>query len=285
MSATDMTVQRVTGPSALGGGWARFWRLTWVIASKDYKLTYFGSVLGYVWSLMQPLMFFGVLYLVFSLILKFNRGVYGFPVLLLMNIVLFGFFQQGTGSSITSVVTRESLVRKMHFPRLVIPLATVLTQAFNVFFNLIVVLIFMVLYGIRPRLSWLLLPVLVVILFLFTLGIALLLSSLYVRFRDVAPIWGVVSQALYFASPVFIMIDNVLIHGPLVSRLYLFNPMAAILQQARHWMIGVGKGGRSPAAIMGGAEWLLVPAAILIVMCALGYWVFTREAPRIAEAL
>jgi ABC-2 type transport system permease protein len=286
MSAPELTMNEVRGPSALGGGWRRFWGLTWVIARKDYKLSYFGSALGYFWTLMQPLLFFGVLYLVFAVIISgINKGAKDFPVLLLMNIVLFGFFQGGTGSAIASVVVREGLVRKMHFPRLVIPLASVVTQAINLLFNLVVVIIFMLIYGAQPRLTWLLLPVLVVLLFVFTTGVAMLLSALYVRYRDVAPIWGVISQTLYFASPVFILIENVLKHGHGVTRVYLFNPMALILQQARHWMTGGPGGGASPASIMGGAVWLLVPLGILVGICALGYWVFQREAPRIAEEL
>lgn len=275
----------VRGPSALGGDWRRFANLVWVISKKDYKLSYFGSALGYVWSLMQPLLFFGVLYLVFAVIVQFNKGVPDFPVLLLMNIVLFGFFQQGTGASITSVVQRESLVRKMHFPRLVIPLATVVTQSINLGFNLVVVLLFMLAYGVHPRATWLLLPVLVLALFALTTGIAMLLSALYVRYRDIAPIWGVISQALYFASPVFILIDSVLVHGQIVARYYLFNPLATILQQARHWMIGGPVGGASPATIMGGKIWLLAPAGIALGLIVLGFWVFKREAPRIAEEL
>jgi ABC-2 type transport system permease protein len=285
MSTPELTMHEVRGPSALGGGWRRFWGLTWVIARKDYKLSYFGSALGYLWSLMQPLLFFGVLYLVFAVIINLNPLVKDFPVLLLMNIVLFGFFQAGTGGAITSVITREGLVRKMHFPRLVIPLATVVTQAINLFFNLIVVLVFMVIYGVRPRATWLLLPVLVVLLFIFTTGLAMLLSALYVRYRDVAPIWGVISQTLYFASPVFLLIENVLKHGQGVTRVYLFNPMALILQEARHWMIGGPRGGASAGTIMGGQLWVLVPLGILAGICLLGYWVFQREAPRIAEEL
>jgi ABC-2 type transport system permease protein len=285
MSVAHAPLTKVQGPSAISGDWGRFFRLTWVIAKKDYKLSYFGSILGYVWSLMQPLLFFGVLYLVFAVIVKFNKGVTDFPVLLLMNIVLFGFFQQSTGASIMSVVQRENLVRKMHFPRMVIPLATVVTQAINLAFNLTVVVIFMVLYGVQPRWTWLLLPVLVVLLFVLTTGVSMLLSSLYVRYRDVAPIWGVISQALYFASPVFIVIDNVLVHGRTASRYYLFNPIGVILQQARHWMIGGPGGGASPATIMGGKEWLLAPAGIAVVICVVGFWVFAREAPRIAEEL
>jgi ABC-2 type transport system permease protein len=285
VSAVDVKLTEVHGPSAFSGDWRRFVRLTWVIARKDYKLSYFGSVLGYVWSLMQPLLFFGVLYLVFAVIVKFNKGVVDFPVLLLMNIVLFGFFQSATGASIMSVIQRENLVRKMHFPRMVIPLATVVTQAINLAFNLAVVVIFMVAYGVRPRWTWLLLPVLVALLFIITTGVSMLLSALYVRYRDVAPIWGVISQALYFASPVFIVIDNVLVHGQTASRFYLFNPIGVILQQARHWMIGGPGGGASPATIMGGKVWLLAPAGIAVIICVVGFWVFAREAPRIAEEL
>jgi ABC-2 type transport system permease protein len=285
MSTPELIMNEVRGPSAVGGGWRRFWGLTWVIARKDYKLSYFGSALGYLWSLMQPLLFFGVLYLVFAVIINLNPDVKDFPVLLLMNIVLFGFFQAGTCGAITSVITREGLVRKMHFPRLVIPLATVVTQAINLFFNLIVVLVFMVIYGVHPRATWLLLPVLVGLLFIFTTGLAMLLSALYVRYRDVAPIWGVISQTLYFASPVFLLIENVLKHGHGVTRVYLFNPMALILQEARHWMIGGPRGGASAGTIMGGQLWVLVPLGILGGICLLGYWVFQREAPRIAEEL
>jgi ABC-2 type transport system permease protein len=285
MSSGDLPLTQVGGPSALGGGWRRFLHLTWVISKTNYKLTYFGSALGYVWSFMQPLLFFGILYLVFAVIVQFNRGVKDFPVLLLMNIVLFGFFQQATSASVTSVLARESMVRKMHFPRLVIPLSTVATSAITLVFNLVVALLFMVAYGVRPRLTWLLLPVLLLALFVLVTGIAMLLSALYVRYRDISPIWGVVSQALYFASPVFILIDSVLSHGRTASRFYLFNPMATILQQARHWMIGGPRGGVSPAMIMGGTAWLLVPIGIILGIWLAGYWVFSRAAPRIAEEL
>jgi ABC-2 type transport system permease protein len=285
VSTGDLSLRRVRGPSAISGGWGRFWRLTWVIAKKDYKLTYFGSVLGYIWSLMQPLLFFGVLYLMFAVVVEFNKGVPDFPVLLLMNIVLFGFFQGATGASIASVVVRENLVRKMHFPRLVIPVSTVVTASINLVFNLVVVMAFMLLYGVDPRWTWFGLVVVAAALFLFTAGLAMLLSSLYVRYRDIAPIWGVVSQALYFASPVFILIENILPHGQLVTRLYLFNPLATLLQQARHWMIGGPAGGSSPAVLMGGEAWLLVPTGIALGLLALGFWVFQRAAPHIAEEL
>jgi ABC-2 type transport system permease protein len=283
MSTPELELKRINGPSALGGGRRRFFHLTWLIASTDFKLTYFGSVLGYVWSFAQPLLFFGVLYVVFAVILQgaFTK-VRDFPVLLLMNIVLFNFFTGATSGAVGSVVQRENIVRKMHFPRLVIPLSVVITNGMQFVLNMVVVLIFMVAYGVHPRLTWLLFPVIVVALATFTCGVAMLLSALYVRYRDVAPIWGVVSQALFYASPVFITIETVQKHGHDIARYYLFNPLGAILQEARHWVIG---GSPGTPEVMGGSGWALIPLAILVGVFVLGYWTYSRAAPRIAEEL
>jgi ABC-2 type transport system permease protein len=284
VSTAPLELRRIEGPSALGGGARRFLHLTWLVASTDYKLTYFGSVLGYLWSFAQPLMFFGVLYLVFGVLLAktFAKAVPDFPVLLLMNIVLFNFFQGATGAAVSSVVARENLVRKMHFPRLVIPLAVVCTAAMQLCLNLAVVLVFMLIYGIEPRVTWLLLPVIALAFFVFTAGVSMLLSALYVRYRDVAPIWSVIGQALFYASPVFITIESIEQHGHSIVRYYLFNPLGAMLQQARHWMLGNSPG---TPAVMGGYEWAAIPLLIGLGICALGYWTFRREAPRIAEEL
>ena len=225
MTTETLPLAEVRGPSAFGGGWRRFVHLTWVISRTDYKLTYFGSILGYFWSFMQPLLFFGVLYVVFAVIITtLSKGVKDFPVLLLMNIVLFTFFQQSTTGSVSSIVIREAIVRKMHFPRLVIPLATVTTSAINLVFNLVVVLLFMLFYGVTPRWSWLGLPLILVALFTLVTGLAMLLSSLYVRYRDVAPIWSVITQALYFACPVFITINSILPHGQTAHALLPLQP-------------------------------------------------------------
>lgn len=284
MSISTLPLKRIKGPSAIGGGGRRFLHLTWLVATTDFKLTYFGSVLGYIWSFAQPLMFFGVLYLMFAVVLagKLSKGVVDFPVLLLMNIVLFNFFAGASGAAVPSVVQRENLVRKMHFPRLVIPLSVVGTALMQLMLNLVVVVGFMVAYGVQPRLTWLLLPVLVLALAILTTGAAMLLSALYVRYRDVAPIWGVVNQALFYASPVFITIESVESHSKTLARYYLFNPIGAILQQARHWMIGSSPG---VPAIMGGYLWALCPLVILLATFVIGYVTFSRMAPRIAEEL
>lgn len=272
----------VRGPSALGGGWRRFGHLTWLIGITDWKLAYFDSVLGYVWSLMRPILFFGVLYVMFDIVLNLSKGIKDFPVLLLMNVVLITFFQEATGQSVPSLVIRENLVRKMNFARLVIPMSTVLTALINFSLNMVVVIGFMLVYGVSPRLTWLLLPVAIIPLIVFTTGLAMLLSALYVRYRDVAPIWGVIGQVLFYASPIFYTVDRVAAHHASLARYYLFNPIAAVMQQARHWMVG---GSPGIAFWMGGRIWVLVPLGIVVLTFVLGLVVFARMAPQIAEEL
>jgi ABC-2 type transport system permease protein len=258
--------------------------LTWIIAATEFRLSYFGSALGYLWSLMRPLMFFGVLYVVFTQVLRFGEGIEAYPVLLLLNIVLFSFFSEATQASVTSVINREALVRKMHFPRMVIPLSTVLTGMLNLALNLIAVVVFMLAYGVSPRWTWLLLPVIVVPLIAVTAAVAMLLSSLYVRFRDVAPIWSVFVQLLFYASPVLYVATTLKKLGNgTVEQILLSNPLAVLLEQARHWFVDPS----APDAITttGGWELFLIPVAIFVAVCALGLWVFDREAPRIAELL
>src|SRR5690349_11756321 len=113
----------VHGPSALGGGRRRFFDLLWLMSMTEFKRVYFGTVLGYLWSLIRPLMLFAVLLFVFTKVFKVGHNLPYYPVLLLLGIVLFGFFQESTQNSVTSVVAQEGVVRKTQFPRLVIPLS------------------------------------------------------------------------------------------------------------------------------------------------------------------
>jgi ABC-2 type transport system permease protein len=273
--------QEIRGPSAYGGSWRRFMHLTWLIAVTDYRLTYFGSVLGYLWSLMRPLLLFGVLYLVFSSFLKFGDAIPHYRDLLLMNIVLFMFFSEATGQAVRAVLNRESLVRKMHFPRMVIPLSVVLTSMLNLAGNLVAVFVFILIDGVEPRWTWLLLPLLVIPLVMFTAGVSMILSSLYVSYRDIGPIWGVLTQLLFYGTPVLYAIETV--NPEALEKLLLANPLAAILQQARRWLIDADTPGAVNA--IGGLGWALLPLGIFIAVCGFGLWIFNHEAPRIAERL
>jgi ABC-2 type transport system permease protein len=280
VEATAPALRDIRGPSAFGGDPRRFLHLLWIIAVTDFRLTYFGSVLGYLWSLMRPLMLFGVLYLVFSQVVKFGDAIPDYPMVLLLNIVLFNFFSEATQNSVTAVVARESLVRKMHFPRLVIPLATVLTAGFNLAVNLLAVLAFFLVYGIDPMPSWLLLPVVLLPLIAFTTGVAAGLSALYVRYRDVQPIWIVASTLLFYGSPVLYTVESV----PEGARdWFLVNPLATILETARVWLVDASA--PTVAEVGGSALIWLPPVGLLLLVLALGLWLFNREAPRVAEEL
>jgi ABC-2 type transport system permease protein len=273
-------LREISGPSALGGGWRRFFDLTWLIAVNRFKVTYVGAVLGYVWTLVRPLLLFGVLLFVFTQIFKIGGQVEHYPVLLLFDIMLFSFFQEATQQALTSVVGEEGVVRKMQFPRLAIPLAAVLASVFTLGVNLIAVFIFILAYGTGPYWTWLLLPVLLLALLTITCAVGSILSALYVRYRDVQIIWSVLAQALFYATPVLYTLDLV----PHQFRwLILLNPLTPIFLQARNWIIDPSA--PSAAAAAGGAVKLLPALGIFVAVCLLAVWVFHREAPRMAEEL
>jgi ABC-2 type transport system permease protein len=247
------------------------------MAAMEFRRTYFGTSLGYLWSLCRPLLLFAVLLAVFTHVLRLSAGIPDYPVLLLLNIVLFGFFQEATTTAVGSVVNQESVVRKTHFPRLVIPLAVVTTSLFNLVLNLVVTFIFILAYGVSPTWTWLLLPVLIVWLLVLTIPVSMILASLYPRFRDIGIIWAVFSTALFYATPVIYTYEKH-DHGT-IGTLIGLNPLTPLLSVARRWII-------TPSAPIGGTPalvvvWIVTP----ILLCALAIWIFNREAPRIAEAL
>jgi ABC-2 type transport system permease protein len=280
MTAATTPLRDVPGPSALGGGWRRSLELLYLLAVTDFKKHYFGTVFGYLWSIGRPLLLFGVLLAVFTQVFRIGSEVPNYPVLLLFNIVLFSFFQEATSAAVTSIVVQEGIVRKTQFPRLVIPWSVVLTSLFNLGLNLIVVFAFILAYGVTPAWTWLLLPVLLVPLIVITTAVAMIVSSLYPRFRDMAIIWSVLSTVLFYASPVLYPIEKV----PAGLRdLFLLNPLAPLLELARKWIVDPAAPGPVDAA--GGALQLLPAIAIFAAICVLAVWLFRREAPRIAEEL
>ena len=279
-AAWEARLEDVRGPSALGGGWRRALDLLYLMAVTEFKKTYFGTVLGYLWSLARPLLLFGVLLAVFTQVFRIGSLVPNYPVLLLFNIVLFTFFQEATNTALGSIASSESIVRKTQFPRLVIPLASVLTGVFNLGLNLLVAFGFILAFGVDPTWTWLLLPVVLLLLFVFTVAVAMIVSSLYPRFRDIAIIWSVVVTALFYATPVLYPLEVV----PQALRDFLvLNPLAPLFELARTWVIDPSA--PSPAAVAGGAGRLFPAVALYVAICAFAIWVFRREAPRIAEEL
>jgi ABC-2 type transport system permease protein len=276
----------IKGPSMLGESPRRLAQLTWALAVTDFKLRFFGSALGYLWTLLRPLMLFGVLYLVFGVMLDFGGQQKYFEVSMLLGIVMFTFLAEATSGAVRSVVNREPIVRKVEFPRAAVPLATVLTACFNFGLNLITVVIFLLLSGGRPLASWALFPICVVCLVAFAAGLAMLLSALFVRYRDIEPIWDVVLQAMFYATPIFYTVEDVIDKGDndLYGKLIMCSPFAMIVQQAKHWFIDPSH--LSAYQTIGYEPGLVViPVALGLAAVVAGLLVFRREAPRMAEDL
>jgi ABC-2 type transporter len=169
---------RQYGPTALGGDLRRFAELTLTLARTEFKVRYFGSVLGYLWSLMRPLLFFSVIYFFFVKILRIARGPH-YGVYLLAGLVLWGYFAEATSNCVTCLVAREALLRKIRFPRMVVPLSVSLTAIFNLALNTIVVIAFALVDGVTPTIRWLELLPIVLGFIVLAMGFGMLLSALY----------------------------------------------------------------------------------------------------------
>jgi ABC-2 type transport system permease protein len=258
----------------------RFWELTWTLAVTDWRLRFYGSALGYAWTLARPFAFFGVIYLVFTEVAKIGGDIKDYGICILFSMVLFQFFAEATNGSVTAIVRRENLLRKMRFPHLAIPLSTVLTALMNLCATLVAVVAFAAATGVYPTWRWIELPVLIAVLAAAATGTGMVLSVLFVRYRDVQPIWEVATQILFYASPILYVATMV---PDDYRRAYLLNPIAAVLTQVRHAI--VDPTAPTVSTLIGGAAWLLVPLAITAIVLGLGAWAFARAAPRLAENL
>lgn len=208
----------------------------------DFKLRYQQSVLGYVWSVLKPLMLFTIMYLVFVRFLKFGADVPHFAVALLLGTVMWNFFNETTTGGMMSIVGHGDLLRKIHFSKYVVVIASSVSAMINFGINFVVVIIFAMINGVAPTVSWLLIFPILLELYVLALGIAFFLSAVYVNLRDLNPIWEVVMQAGFYATPIIYPISmistNAGQYGPIIAKLDLIlNPVAQIVQDARYVMI------------------------------------------------
>jgi ABC-2 type transport system permease protein len=261
-------------------GWRHFVYVTRALTATEFKLRYFGSVLGYLWTLLRPLMLFGVLYLIFTHVVRFGNRIDHYAVILLAAIVVFNFFSEATSGAVVSFVARENLLRKVYFPRAAVPISVTFTAAANLALGVSVVLVFALIDGVTPSGTWLLFIGAVLAVVALATAVSVLLAVLYVRYRDVQPIWEVMLQLLFWGSPIIYRIENV--PGG-VRELVMLSPLAVAIQQGRHWLVESSTDSAGQA--IGGTVRLLVPLAILIAIVALAWWAYRRAEPRMAEDL
>jgi ABC-2 type transport system permease protein len=267
-------------PAQRRGTLRRHANLTRELAISQFKLKYTGSVLGYVWSLVKPVMLFGILYVVFAKLFHLDRNTPNFVFQLLFAIVLFTFFQETTSAAMNSIASNGNMIRKAYFPRSILVVAATLSSLMTFFINLTLITVIAGALG-KLSLGWqsLLAPLFIVELYLLVLGISLLLSSLFVFYRDLGHIWDIFMQLLIYASAVIYPITFV--HPESLQAWVLGNPVAQIIQDVRR------------ALVSDQIDWTVhfiqaryfVPFAIVAILLALGFFVFNRLTPRFAEYL
>jgi ABC-2 type transport system permease protein len=262
------------------GGWRHFAYVTAALTSTEFKLRYFGSVLGYLWTLLRPMMLFGVLYVVFTKIVRFGNRVDHYPVILLTGIVLFNFFSEATSGGLGSLVARENLLRKVAFPRAAVPIAVTLTAAANLALGIVVIIGFALIDGVDPRGAWFLFVVVVAGVVALATAVSILLSVLFVRYRDVRPIWEVGLQLFFWGTPIIYTIESVPHH---LRHAVMLNPFAVAVQEARHTLID--SGAPSAGDAIGGDVRLLIPLALFVAVAVTSVWAFRRAEDRLAEEL
>lgn len=245
----------------------------------DFKLRYQGSVLGYAWSLLRPLLLFVILYLVFVKFLKIGDGVPHYPIYLLLGIVIWNFFNEMTVQGLGSIVGRGDLIRKIRIPRWIIVISTSIAALINLFLNLIVVGVFMYFNHVPISNSIIWSPLLLVEIYLFSLGVSMFLAAAFVKLRDIGYIWEVVLQAGFYITPVLYPLSRIL--NPTLKKLLLLNPMAQSMQDARYSV--VTHQSATVYSVFQGGWYQYIPFLIVVVVLIGGLSYFKKESKYFAE--
>lgn len=244
----------------------------------DFKLRYQSSLLGYLWSLLKPLLMFVILYLVFSKFLRFG----GEPLSLLLGIVVWNFFAEATNTSLKSIVNKGGLIRKLDLPKYVIVMASLLSALINLLISIGIVILFSALFGNGISWSILFLPLLLFELVVFTYGLSLFLAAVFVRVRDMNYLWELALQMGFYTVPIIYPLSL------LQSRLgredaidfILLNPIVQMLQDMRAIITEPGTiqlYDRDHGLIV------LIPFLLVGLIFIFGVQYFRRHSPSFAE--
>ena len=245
--------------------------LIWILAWVEFKQRYKNSVLGYLWSLLEPLLMLGILYLVFSNLMKYP--VEHYPLFLLMGIIMWSFFSRATTSSLASIRFKPNMIKKIYFPRDIMVISNCTTALLMSFFESVVFIIFMAIFRIPLSFNIVFLPCIIFLFYLLTLGVSLALAALNVFYQDIQYIWAVVLQIGFFATPVIYPLS---VFPPNLLKVLSCNPLAQVIFIARDITL------YSKAPNTASFAFVIV---IAFVTLAIGYAIFSRLEPRFAEEL
>lgn len=255
------------------------------LTKTDFKLRYQGSVLGYLWALLRPLMMFAILYIVFTKLMRFGDGIPHYPVYLLVGTTLWSFFTECTYQGIQAIIQRGELIRKICFPKYIVVVSATLTAVINLLINLVVVIIFALINGITPSWTWLIVPVLILELYILSLGISFLLGAINVKYRDVTSIWDVCVQALFYAIPIIYPLTMIAETSETAAKVLLMNPIAQIIQDIRYCLVT-----DQTITVWNyvGEEhffWKIIPIIIVFIILVWGSWYFRKKSKKFAEEI
>ena len=263
------------------------WTVLQGLVKTDFKLRYQGSFLGIAWSVLKPLMMFCVMYVVFGKFLRMSGGTSTYPVVLLLGISSWQFVTESTNVGLRSVVDRGDLLRKIHFPNYIVVVSATVGALISYAINLVVVLIFAIIA--RVHFTWrvVLLPLSIIELYAMTLAVTLLMATMYVYFRDIAHIWDVLQQLIFYGMPIIYPLSYVTSQGGLLAdlaRLELVNPFAQSIQDIRHNLIApetqptIWNQFHNPLI-----QWF--PVVFTVFMLWLGVYLFRRNSRQFAEVM
>lgn len=210
------------------------------LVSRDFKLRYRRSVLGILWSMLNPLLMMVVMALIFSNIFRFSFDLYPFAVYLILGQTFFSVFQDGTNKSLRSIIDAASLIQKIQVDKIIFPTEKVVFAGVNFCFSLIAIALVMVFFGMVPSWQVVLVPVLLALLLAFTLGVSYIISALVVFFRDVEHLWSVLITIWFYFTPIFWPYDALAGNGfDWVFTLIQFNPMYHFVAAFRQIVTGI----------------------------------------------
>lgn len=249
----------------------------------DFKLRYQGSVLGYLWSLLKPLMLFAILYVVFVKFLRFGSDVEHFPVYLLLGIVLWTFFAEATGQGMNAIVSRGDLIRKINFPKYILVISGTISALINLLINLGVVLIFALVNGVEIRTDALWLPLNILELYVFSLSLAFLLAALYVKYRDISHIWEVIMQGAFYATPIIYPISMVMAQSVVAAKILLLSPVAETIQSARYNLVTDQT--VTTSGLINNPWIASIPLFVIVFFVVFSSWYFKKNQKYFAESV
>ena len=252
------------------------------LVKTDFKLRYQGSFLGILWSVLKPLLLFLVMYLVFVKFLKFTDGTKTYPIVLLLGIALWGFFTEATSVGMNAIVSRGDLLRKINFPKYIIIISSMSSALISLSINLIVVLIFGLISGVDFTWKALLAPFSIIQLFILAMGVSLILSTLYVKFRDISHIWDVILQICFYSIPIIYPLSLVSNFHPEVAKVMMLNPIAQSIQDVRYSLIAPQTTPTTWSTINN--IWIsLIPVVLTVVVVIIGIIYFRKSSKTFAE--